>query len=76
MRVAETFDVGIVGYGLVRAALANLLGVAGVSVATFEREASVYDQPRAGHFDDEAMRVWQAIGLPTLRVNPGMRFVL
>jgi 3-(3-hydroxy-phenyl)propionate hydroxylase len=74
------FDVGIVGYGPVGAALANLLGVAGVSVAVFEREASVYHQPRAGHFDDEVMRVWQAMGLadairPTLRVNPGMRFV-
>jgi 3-(3-hydroxy-phenyl)propionate hydroxylase len=74
------FDVGIVGYGPVGAALANLLGVAGLSVAVFEREASVYHQPRAGHFDDEVMRVFQAIGLadavlPTLRVNPGMRFV-
>jgi 3-(3-hydroxy-phenyl)propionate hydroxylase len=74
------FDVAIVGYGPVGATLANLLGVAGLSVAIFEKEASVYHQPRAGHFDDEVMRVFQAIGLsdavlPTLRVNPGMRFV-
>lgn len=74
------FDVGIVGYGPVGAALANLLGVAGVRVGILEREASVYHAPRAGHFDDEVMRVWQTAGVAdavskTVRVNPGMRFV-
>jgi len=74
------FDVGIVGYGPVGATLGNLLGMAGISTVIFERESSVYHAPRAGHFDDEVMRVWQTVGLadaiePTLRINPGMRFV-
>jgi 3-(3-hydroxy-phenyl)propionate hydroxylase len=73
-------DVAIVGYGPVGATLANLLGVEGIKVALFEREASVFHQPRAGHFDDEVMRIFQTTGLAeaiskTLRLNPGMRFV-
>lgn len=75
-----TVDVGIVGYGPVGATLANLLGIHGLTFAILEREASVYHQPRAGHFDDEVMRVFQTAGLAaaiseTVRVNPGMRFV-
>jgi len=74
------FDVAIVGLGPVGAALANLLGLCGVSVAVFERERSVYHLPRAGHFDDEVMRVWQTIGLADeiadgAMINRGMRFV-
>jgi 3-(3-hydroxy-phenyl)propionate hydroxylase len=74
------FDVAIVGYGPVGATLANLLGLCGVSVCVFERERSVYHLPRAGHFDDEVMRVFQTIGLADeiareAMVNRGMRFV-
>ncbi len=73
------FDVAILGYGPVGATLANLLGQAGLRVAVFEREASIYHAPRAGHFDAEVMRVFQGIGLAdeigrrTL-VRPGARF--
>lgn len=57
------FDVAIIGYGPVGATLANLLGQAGLRVAVFEREASVYPLPRAAHFDGEVMRIFQSIGL-------------
>jgi len=57
------FDVVIVGYGPVGATLANLLGQSGLRVAVFEREASVYHQPRASHLDAEVMRIYQSMGL-------------
>jgi 3-(3-hydroxy-phenyl)propionate hydroxylase len=77
---APDFDVAIVGYGPVGATLANLLGIAGVSAAVFERESAAYHLPRAVHFDDEVMRVFQTIGLAEeiaahVRINPGMRFI-
>lgn len=74
------FDVAIVGLGPTGATLANLLGICGLSVLVLEREAEAYHLPRAVHFDDEVMRVFQTLGLAeeiaqTVRVNPGMRFV-
>ncbi|MEB3100134.1 bifunctional 3-(3-hydroxy-phenyl)propionate/3-hydroxycinnamic acid hydroxylase MhpA [Ferviditalea candida] len=57
------FDVAIVGYGPVGATLANLLGQEGLKVAVFEREKSVYHQPRASHLDGETMRVYQSASL-------------
>ncbi len=76
----EMFDVAIVGLGPVGATLAHLLGLRGVNTLVLEREAATYHLPRAVHFDDEVMRVFQWIGIadelrPQLRVNPGMRFV-
>jgi 3-(3-hydroxy-phenyl)propionate hydroxylase len=76
----QTYDVAIVGYGPVGATLANLLGLAGLSVCVIERDPDLFPLPRAGHFDDEVMRIWQAAGLSdeiasTVRTNPGMRFV-
>jgi len=73
-------DVAITGFGPVGATLANLLGQCGVSVVVLEREFSACQLPRAVHFDDEVMRVFQAIGLADQiesksRYNPGMRFV-
>jgi 3-(3-hydroxy-phenyl)propionate hydroxylase len=73
-------DVAIVGYGPVGATLANLLGVAGLSVAIIERHTGPYSLPRATHIDGEAMRVLQATGLAeevatTLGVHPRMQFV-
>jgi len=56
-------DVAIVGYGPAGAALANLLGQAGLSVMVFEREAGVYPLPRAIHFDGEVMRIFHSMGL-------------
>lgn len=61
--MAEPYDVAIVGYGPVGAILANLLGQAGRRVVVVEREASIYDLPRAVHFDGEIMRVFQSAGL-------------
>ncbi len=56
-------DVAIVGLGPTGAVLANLLGKLGWSVVGLERETDVYYAPRAVHFDDEIMRVFQAAGL-------------
>ncbi|MDH3742925.1 MAG: bifunctional 3-(3-hydroxy-phenyl)propionate/3-hydroxycinnamic acid hydroxylase, partial [Hyphomicrobiales bacterium] len=74
------FDVVIIGLGPVGAALANLLGIFGLKTLVLEREAAIYDLPRAVHFDDEVMRIFQAIGVAdevasVARINPGMRFV-
>jgi len=56
-------DVVIVGYGPTGAVLANLLGQAGVDVTVVEPTTDVYHLPRAAHFDDEVMRVFQSVGL-------------
>lgn len=73
-------DVAIIGYGPVGATLANILGQAGLDVVLLEREAAAYHLPRAVHFDDEVMRVFQGIGLaeailPLTITSPGMKFV-
>lgn len=73
-------DICVVGNGPVGAAFACLLGLCGVSVIALERAAATYHLPRAIHFDDEVMRVFQAIGLadrllPLTQLSPGMRFV-
>ncbi|WP_167884297.1 bifunctional 3-(3-hydroxy-phenyl)propionate/3-hydroxycinnamic acid hydroxylase [Leptospira ilyithenensis] len=57
------YDVIIVGLGPTGAVLANILGKYGHSVGIFEREEDLYYAPRAVHFDDEIMRIFQAIGL-------------
>jgi len=76
----EEFDVVIVGRGPVGATLANLLGLCGLRTLVLEREARTYHLPRAVHFDDECMRVFQTIGLsdailPHLTLSPGMLFL-
>ncbi|QOZ09050.1 bifunctional 3-(3-hydroxy-phenyl)propionate/3-hydroxycinnamic acid hydroxylase [Bradyrhizobium sp. CCBAU 51765] len=76
----EEFDVVIVGRGPVGATLANLLGLCGVRTLVLEREARTYHLPRAVHFDDECMRVFQTIGLadailPQVILSPGMLFL-
>lgn len=73
-------DIAIIGCGPVGAMLANLLGMQGISTVVLERAAEVYSLPRACHFDDEVMRVFQTVGLademvPLVHVSPGMRFV-
>ena len=73
-------DVAVVGFGPVGAALANLLGQLGVRTVVLERETATYHLPRAVHFDDEVMRVFQGIGLAgamegITHASPGMRFV-
>ncbi|WP_456769750.1 bifunctional 3-(3-hydroxy-phenyl)propionate/3-hydroxycinnamic acid hydroxylase MhpA [Bradyrhizobium sp. USDA 3650] len=76
----QSYDVVIIGRGPVGATLANLLGLCGVRTLVLEREARAYHLPRAVHFDDECMRVFQAIGLaeailPHVIVSPGMLFL-
>ena len=77
---ASEVDVCVVGYGPVGATLANLIADAGLSVLVLERDAEIYRLPRAVHFDDEVMRVFQTLGLadrvlPHTHVSPGMHFV-
>ena len=74
------FDVAIIGYGPVGAALANLLGLCGLSVVVLEREPSLYHLPRAVSLDGEGMRLFQTIGLadrllPKLNVSRNIRHV-
>jgi 3-(3-hydroxy-phenyl)propionate hydroxylase len=77
---AVTADVAIIGNGPVGAALANLLGLAGLSVVIVERFVDSYTMPRATHLDGEAMRAFQAMGLADevaaiLGLHPRMQFV-
>jgi 3-(3-hydroxy-phenyl)propionate hydroxylase len=56
-------DAIIVGLGPTGATLANLLGQAGLSVTCIERDTDIYYAPKAVHFDDEIMRIFQSAGL-------------
>ena len=57
------YDVIIVGLGPTGGTLANLLGLNGLSVLILEKESAIYNLPRAVHFDDEIMRVFNSIGI-------------
>ncbi len=57
------FDVIVVGLGPTGAMLANLMGQRGHSVLCVERDQDVYYAPKAVHFDDEIMRIFQSAGL-------------
>ncbi len=59
----DRYDIVIVGYGPTGAITANLLGRDGFSVLVVEREAEIYDKPRAITFDHEIMRVFQGAGV-------------
>jgi 3-(3-hydroxy-phenyl)propionate hydroxylase len=63
MPTDQIFDVLIIGYGPSGATLANLMGQAGHTVAVAETHAAIFDQPRAVNLDQEALRLWQKIGL-------------
>ena len=74
------FDVVIVGLGPTGGTLANLLAMNNLSVLILEKESSVYNLPRAVHFDDEVMRVFQTIGITKslskkLIINKGTKFI-
>jgi 3-(3-hydroxy-phenyl)propionate hydroxylase len=63
MTMRPGFDVAIVGAGPTGVYLANMLGLAGLSVLIADREGAVLQIPRAVHFDGEIMRAFQAGGL-------------
>lgn len=60
---SSEFDVIVVGLGPTGAMLANLMGKRGHSVLCVERDLDVYYAPKAVHFDDEIMRIFQSAGL-------------
>ena len=57
----KKYDVVIIGFGPTGGTLANLLALHGFSILIVEKEKSFYPLPRAVHFDDEIMRVFQTI---------------
>ncbi|MDT2023746.1 bifunctional 3-(3-hydroxy-phenyl)propionate/3-hydroxycinnamic acid hydroxylase [Methylocella sp. CPCC 101449] len=76
---ATMVDVALVGYGPTGVALANMLGLYGLSVAIFEREAEPAHLPRAVHFDGEVMRIFQSMGLadaltPHVHISKGIKY--
>ena len=76
----QDFDVVIIGLGPAGATLANLLAMNNLSILVLEKEASIYNLPRAVHFDDEVMRVFNTIGITKsltkkLIINKGTKFV-
>jgi len=76
----KQYDVIIVGLGPTGGTLANLLALNGFSILILEREKNLYALPRAVHFDDEIMRVFQTIGitkkfLKDTIINKGTKFV-
>ena len=76
----KEYDVTIVGLGPTGGTLANLIALNGFSVLILEREKRFYPLPRAVHFDDEIMRVFQTIGitddfLKYTIINKGTKFV-
>jgi 3-(3-hydroxy-phenyl)propionate hydroxylase len=76
----KNYDVVIIGFGPTGGTLANLLALHGFSILIVEKEKSFYPLPRAVHFDDEIMRVFQTIGitekfLKHTIINKGTKFV-
>jgi choline dehydrogenase-like flavoprotein len=56
-------DVAIIGAGPVGLMIANYLGLQGVRVVLVEKLDQIIDYPRAIGLDDEALRVFQSVGL-------------
>jgi len=74
------YDVAIVGAGPVGAVAANLCGVYGLSAIAFDREADVYDLPRAAGLHDDVQRILHNAGvldaiLPATDEMAGAEFV-
>lgn len=57
------FDVIVVGYGPTGATAANLLGQLGLSTLVIERDPDVFPRQRAMAVDQDALRVWEGLGL-------------
>jgi len=58
----DNCDVIVVGYGPVGQMASALLGQAGHTVVSVERHAQMYGLSRAGHIDDEIMRLLDRVG--------------
>jgi 3-(3-hydroxy-phenyl)propionate hydroxylase len=76
-----TTDVAIIGAGPVGLMIGNILGLQGVRVVIIEKLEQIIDYPRAIGLDDEALRVFQSVGLvdellPHTTPNHWMRFTL
>ena len=74
------YDVVIVGCGPTGATLGLLLARAGIRICILDKARDIYPLPRAVHFDDEIMRIFQNAGIaeklaPFLHVNAGMQFL-
>jgi len=74
-------DVAIIGAGPVGLMIGNLLGQQGVRVVIIEKLDQIIDYPRAIGLDDEALRVFQSVGLvdellPHTTPHHWMRFTL
>jgi 3-(3-hydroxy-phenyl)propionate hydroxylase len=74
-------DVAIIGAGPVGLMIANILGLQGVRVVLIEKLEKIIDYPRAIGLDDEALRVFQSVGLvdallPHTTPHHWMRFTL
>ena len=73
-------DVLISGFGPTGATLAALLGKRGYRVLAIDRMGAIYDKPRAITADQEALRIFQEIGIAnevheTSSPHPGTDFV-
>lgn len=80
MSQTTAYDVAIIGLGPVGATLANLLAQRNLNVIVFDREATIFNLPRAIHYDGECMRVFQTVGIADalnekIIPSPGMKFV-
>jgi 3-(3-hydroxy-phenyl)propionate hydroxylase len=66
------FDVAVIGLGPVGCAAAGLLAAEGLQVLAVDRDAAVFDKPRAITIDRESLRLLQALGLgPALEAALG-----
>ena len=61
--MSQDYEVVVVGGGPVGVMALALLGHAGIPAVGIEREAALWPQARAVHFDGETMRAFQTIGL-------------
>ena len=57
------FDCVIVGFGPVGALLSLFLSKQNLKVAIIDKNKEIYPLPRAIHFDEEIMRIFQMMGL-------------
>ena len=65
----EMYDVAIVGFGPSGAIAAGLLGAQGLRTFVCDKQAEVYDKPRAISLDHEISRLFQQMGL-SARIQP------